>query len=69
MEGTWSEDFHFPVHSQAIHHAVSLLPSPESLKERLPLVESNLDRVVRIEIRPEDGTAGEPEVYAEGLKA
>jgi len=30
------------------------------------VVESNLDRVLRIEILP-DGTAGSPEVFAEGL--
>jgi gluconolactonase len=38
----------------------------DAAERYLYVVESNLDRVVRIEIRP-DGSAGSPEVYAEGL--
>jgi gluconolactonase len=38
----------------------------DAAERYLYVVESNLDRVVRVEIRG-DGTAGIPEVYAEGL--
>jgi gluconolactonase len=38
----------------------------DAAERYLYVVESNLDRVVRVEIRP-DGSAGIPEVYAEGL--
>lgn len=38
----------------------------DAAERHLYVVESNLDRVVRIEIKP-DGSAGVPEVYAEGL--
>ena len=38
----------------------------DAAERYLYVVESNLDRVVRIEIKP-DGGAGAPEVYAEGL--
>lgn len=38
----------------------------DAAERYLYVAESNLDRVVRIEIRP-DGSAGSPEVYAEGL--
>jgi len=38
----------------------------DAAERYLYVVESNLDRVVRIEIKP-DGCAGLPEVYAEGL--
>ena len=38
----------------------------DAAERYLYVVESNLDRVVRIEIKP-DGRAGTPEVYAEGL--
>jgi gluconolactonase len=38
----------------------------DAAERNLYVVESNLDRVVRIEIKA-DGTAGAPEVYAEGL--
>ncbi len=41
-----------------------VLDTPE---RNLYVVESNLDRIVRIEIRP-DGSAGTPEVYAEGIE-
>ncbi|MGH9452033.1 MAG: SMP-30/gluconolactonase/LRE family protein [Terriglobia bacterium] len=39
----------------------------DAVEKFLYLVESNLDRVLRIEMRS-DGTAGVPEVYAEGLE-
>jgi len=38
----------------------------DAAERYLYVVESNLDRVVRLEIKP-DGAAGAPEVYAEGL--
>ena len=38
----------------------------DAAERHIYVVESNLDRVVRVEIRA-DGTAGIPEVYAEGL--
>jgi gluconolactonase len=38
----------------------------DATERHLYIVESNLDRVVRVEIEA-DGTSGEPEVYAEGL--
>jgi len=38
----------------------------DAAERYLYVVESNLDRVTRIEIRP-DGSAGSPEVFAEGL--
>jgi sugar lactone lactonase YvrE len=38
----------------------------DAAERHLYVVESNLDRVVRVEIKA-DGTAGAPEVYAEGL--
>lgn len=38
----------------------------DATEQYLYVVESNLDRVVRVRIKP-DGTAGVPEVYAEGL--
>jgi gluconolactonase len=38
----------------------------DAAERYLYIVESNLDRVVRVEVKA-DGTAGAPEVYAEGL--
>ncbi|MCL5670497.1 MAG: SMP-30/gluconolactonase/LRE family protein [Acidobacteria bacterium] len=38
----------------------------DAAEEYLYIIESNLDRVLRVELKP-DGTAGVPRVYAEGM--